>query len=106
MSTRRSLRAAMSNAAMSATISESMRAKHSIPDTPYKRPPCSHTLHKQKRSEKWPAPRSSLKDKWAAVNDAWLKEKMEENDAWELREAIMREDQSTFTLLEKALNDK
>jgi hypothetical protein len=64
-----------------------------VPATPYKKPVCSRTLDK-KGKEKWAASNVSLKAKLAASNDAWMTE---------VTAAIMREDLSTFILLEKAL---
>jgi hypothetical protein len=90
----------MSHLTMNTLITPSMPAtpvkkrKIITPDAPYKKPQCARILNKQ---EKWAASNVSLKAKLAASNDAWMTEIME---------AIMREELSTFTLLEKALNNK
>lgn len=73
------------------------KRKICTPATPYKRPQCSRNILEQKGSkEKWVASNVSLKAKLAASNNAWMTE---------ITEAIMREDLSTFTLLEKALDE-
>jgi hypothetical protein len=66
------------------------------PAAPSKKPVCSRTLDK-KEKEKWAASNVSLKTKLAASNDAWMTE---------ITAAIMREDLSTFSLLNKTLNEK
>ena len=76
-------------------VTPAKKRKISTPDTPYKKPQCARTLDK-KGKEKWAASNMSLKAKLAASNDAWMTE---------VKEAIMREDLSTFTLLAKELND-